>query len=223
MLRQDRFFAGRPVHVDGTKDLAWFAPDGTEMTTSAGTTRALRTLQMYLHAVVPDGEGRHVDESLLSSSRGRHRLPVQLPGLALGGALPAAVGQRLRAPPGHRTGRRRRSSRWSVVVVEARHDPGLRRDAREASPSREDRGARPPDPRSRTFGIGPMCHDRWMGRGGQATAFVTSAELGGAGERPRRAAARGRVPERARARAAGPTPRTGAVPARSPRRAAAAP
>ena len=65
VLRQDRFFAGRPVHADGTKDIAWFTPDGDEMDHDRWHDARLRTLQMYLHAVVPGPDGRHQDESLL--------------------------------------------------------------------------------------------------------------------------------------------------------------
>jgi len=61
VLRQDRFFAGRPVHADGTKDLAWFAPDGVEMDHIRWHDAGLRTLQMYLHErgrlPGPDGNG----------------------------------------------------------------------------------------------------------------------------------------------------------------------
>jgi glycogen operon protein len=77
VLGQERFFAGRPVHLDGTKDLAWFAPDGHEMVHDRWHDPGLRTLQMYLHAVEDDGSGHHTDESLL--------IVVQ------GGAWPAEV------------------------------------------------------------------------------------------------------------------------------------
>ena len=81
VLRQDRFFAGRPVHADGTKDLAWFGPEGSEMTHERWHDPALRTLQMYLHAVVPDGHGGHVDESLLLVVQGAGTsVDVRLPG-----------------------------------------------------------------------------------------------------------------------------------------------
>jgi isoamylase len=65
VLRQDRFFAGRPIHADGTKDIAWFGPEGQEMDHGRWHDPFLRTLQMYLHAVRTDGEGRHLDGSLL--------------------------------------------------------------------------------------------------------------------------------------------------------------
>ncbi|MFN8077123.1 MAG: glycogen debranching protein GlgX [Kineosporiaceae bacterium] len=75
VLRQERFFAGRPVHPDGTKDLAWFGPDGAEMDHARWHDAGLRTLQMYLHAVeggyraTPSGPAappsHHADESLL--------------------------------------------------------------------------------------------------------------------------------------------------------------
>ena len=90
VLRQERFFAGRPVHADGTKDLAWFAPDGHEMVHDRWHDPELRTLQMYLHAVEEDGSGRHADESLLVVVQGSARpVEVVLPG------PPWAVGYRL--------------------------------------------------------------------------------------------------------------------------------
>jgi glycogen operon protein len=49
VLRQDRFFAGRPVRPDGTKDLAWFGPDGAEMDHVRWHDPTQLTLQMYLH------------------------------------------------------------------------------------------------------------------------------------------------------------------------------
>jgi glycogen operon protein len=80
VLRQDRFFAGRPVHEDGTKDIAWFGPDGAELDHAHWHDPALRTLQMYLHAVLADPAGRHIDGSLLVVLHGgagaaRVRLP----------------------------------------------------------------------------------------------------------------------------------------------------
>jgi glycogen operon protein len=82
VLRQDRFFAGRPVHSDGTKDIAWFGPEGTEMDHGRWHDPGLRILQMYLHAVQADVSGRHVDGSLLVVIAGQ-ALPtvVRLPGL----------------------------------------------------------------------------------------------------------------------------------------------
>jgi isoamylase len=74
-LRQRRFFAGRPVHADGTKDLAWFAPDGSEMTHDRWHDAAQRTLVMYLHG------GRVDAESLvLVAHGGPERLRAVLPG-----------------------------------------------------------------------------------------------------------------------------------------------
>jgi len=81
VLRQDRFFAGRPVHPDGTKDIAWFGPEGTEMDHGRWHDPSLRTLQMYLHAVRADSSGRHVDGSLLVVVQGQaEAVEVRLPG-----------------------------------------------------------------------------------------------------------------------------------------------
>ena len=53
VLRQRAFFAGRPVPGGGgRKDLAWFTPDGSEMTERDWYAPDLRTLGMYL-----DGDG----------------------------------------------------------------------------------------------------------------------------------------------------------------------
>jgi isoamylase len=86
VLRQRAFFAGRPVPGgDGRKDLAWFRPDGTEMTEREWHSPDTRTLGMYL-----DGEGirqrgprgeRLTDESyLLVLHSGAEDATFTLPG-----------------------------------------------------------------------------------------------------------------------------------------------
>jgi isoamylase len=81
VLRQELFFAGRPVHPDGTKDLAWFAADGSEMNHDRWHDPGQRVLQMYLHAVVPGPDGRHLDGSLLVVVQGSAEpVEVRLPG-----------------------------------------------------------------------------------------------------------------------------------------------
>ncbi|MFZ5868993.1 MAG: glycogen debranching protein GlgX [Actinomycetota bacterium] len=49
VLRQSTFFAGRPVHPDGTTDLAWFGPDAMALDHDRWHDPALRTLQAFLH------------------------------------------------------------------------------------------------------------------------------------------------------------------------------
>ncbi len=86
VLRQRAFFAGRAVPGgDGRKDLAWFRPDGTEMTEREWHSPDTRTLGMYL-----DGEGirqrgpqgeRVTDESyLLVLHAGAEDATFTLPG-----------------------------------------------------------------------------------------------------------------------------------------------
>ena len=48
VFRQRRFFVGRPVRDGALKDLAWFPPDGDEMSAADWFSRAARTLGMYL-------------------------------------------------------------------------------------------------------------------------------------------------------------------------------
>jgi isoamylase len=86
VLRQRAFFEGRPVPGgDGSKDLAWFHPDGRELTTADWFDNGLRTVGMYL-----DGRGlRHrgrrgeliIDDSyLLILHSGDESLTFNLPG-----------------------------------------------------------------------------------------------------------------------------------------------
>jgi glycogen operon protein len=58
VLRHDAFFEGSPAHEDGVKDLAWFGPDGAEMTPEQWFDHDQRVLGMYVSgppAVVGDG------------------------------------------------------------------------------------------------------------------------------------------------------------------------
>ncbi|MBK7625495.1 MAG: glycogen debranching protein GlgX [Kineosporiaceae bacterium] len=107
VLRQDRFFAGRPVHADGTKDLAWFGPDGTEMDHDRWHDSGLRVLQMYLHAVVRGRHDHHVDGSLLIVVQGYPReVEVRLPGRPWAQTYELAWDSAFEAPPGQPHGPR---------------------------------------------------------------------------------------------------------------------
>ncbi len=86
VLRQRAFFDGRPVPGgDGGKDLAWFGPQGTELTSADWFDTGARTIGMYL-----DGRGlRHrgprneqiIDDSyLLILHAGDDAAKFQLPG-----------------------------------------------------------------------------------------------------------------------------------------------
>jgi glycogen operon protein len=105
VLRQDRFFAGRPVHADGTKDLAWFAADGAEMEHDRWHDHGQRVLSMYLHAVVPGADGHHSGGSLLVVVQG---LPwpveVTLPGMPWGHRYRLLWDSALERPPGNGAG-----------------------------------------------------------------------------------------------------------------------
>jgi isoamylase len=60
-----------------------------------------RTLQMYLHAVVPEGGGRHVDESLLIVVQGAGwPVAVRLPPLPWGAAYRLLWDSAYELPPG---------------------------------------------------------------------------------------------------------------------------
>ena len=69
-LRSRSFFAGRPVHEDGTTDLAWFDAAGELMTDSAWAAPDRRVLQMFVHGdaarTTPDqDDGETPGDSLL--------------------------------------------------------------------------------------------------------------------------------------------------------------
>jgi glycogen operon protein len=87
VLRQEAFFEGIEIPGSGgTRDLAWFAPDGGQLTTGDWFDTGLQTLGMYL-----DGRGiRHRDEHgrpvvddsyLVQLHAGPEPVAVQLPGL----------------------------------------------------------------------------------------------------------------------------------------------
>ena len=123
VLRQEAFFEGHEIPGSGgTRDLAWFAPDGGQLSTADWFDAGLQTLGMYL-----DGRGiRHRDE------HGRpvvddcylvqlHAGPEPVDRAAARGAL----GRRLRAGAVHRVRhrrarRRRRSSPPAPVELPGR-------------------------------------------------------------------------------------------------------
>ncbi|MEJ5944824.1 glycogen debranching protein GlgX [Pseudokineococcus basanitobsidens] len=74
VLRQDTFASGRPVHDDGTVDLAWFGPDGRPMSEERWHEVQLRTLQMVHHGGPTGGRSLLV---VLHSGAGS--TPVRLP------------------------------------------------------------------------------------------------------------------------------------------------
>jgi len=85
VFRQRRFFEGRPVVDGGRKDLAWFAPSGTEMTDQAWLDESLRTLGMFLagdgiRSRDPHGERIVGDSFLLWMHAGADPTAVTLPG-----------------------------------------------------------------------------------------------------------------------------------------------
>jgi glycogen operon protein len=59
VLRQRTFFTGRPVHEDGSTDLAWFDATGAPMANGRWEDASTRTLQMLLNGA------RRGSESLL--------------------------------------------------------------------------------------------------------------------------------------------------------------
>ena len=86
MLRQEAFFEGHEIPgTGGTRDLAWFAPDGGQLTTADWFDTGLQTVGMYLDGRGirhRDAQGRPVvdDSYLIWLHAGPEPLTVQLPG-----------------------------------------------------------------------------------------------------------------------------------------------
>jgi glycogen operon protein len=85
VFRQRAFFSGHDVSEDGVKDVAWFGPDGKELTDSSWFDSSVQTLGMYLDGRCIRTRGPHgepvVDESfLVLLHMGPDDLEVALPG-----------------------------------------------------------------------------------------------------------------------------------------------
>ena len=116
-----------PGARDGTRTSPGSAPTAPRWTTSAGTTPSLRTLQMYLHAVVPDSRGGHLDESLLVVLQGGRRPVAPAARPAVGRAVPPVWDSARRAyPPGHEQGPPPTEQTGGPGAVAALDDPRLR-------------------------------------------------------------------------------------------------
>ena len=123
VLRQEAFFEGHELPgTGGTRDLAWFAPDGGQLTTADWFDTGLQTLGMYL-----DGRGiRHRDAA--GPAGGRRLLPglaARRPGAAHRPAArtrPGPTATSSSSPPSTPPAppRRRRSSRPGPVELPGR-------------------------------------------------------------------------------------------------------
>ncbi|HEX7106199.1 MAG TPA: glycogen debranching protein GlgX [Acidothermaceae bacterium] len=85
VLRQRLFFTGTTLHGNGTKDLAWFGPDGAEMTPSDWYDMRTRTIGMYLSGkdirqVGRRGEPVFDDSFLILLHAGLEPTAFKLPG-----------------------------------------------------------------------------------------------------------------------------------------------
>ena len=85
VFRQRSFFTGTTLHGNGVKDLAWFGPDGEEMTASDWYDMRSRTIGMYLSGkdirqVGPHGEPIVDDSFLIILHAGLDRTTFKLPG-----------------------------------------------------------------------------------------------------------------------------------------------
>ncbi|HEU4489574.1 MAG TPA: glycogen debranching protein GlgX [Jiangellales bacterium] len=126
VFRQRHFFEGRPAVPGGRKDVAWFAPDGEEMTDGWWWDTGLLTLGMFLagdgiRARGPRGERVLDDSFLIWWHAGAEPLEVTLPDRArwAGSYEPVldTAGQRRGSV---RAGRPCRLAARSVVVLRAR-------------------------------------------------------------------------------------------------------
>ena len=78
VLRHDRFFDGRAGHADGVKDLAWFGPDGLELTAERWYDHDQRVLGLFL-ADRPDATDEEPGSLLVLLNTGPEAEPMTLP------------------------------------------------------------------------------------------------------------------------------------------------
>ena len=79
VLRHEAFFEGRPAHADGVKDLAWFGPDGLEVTPEQWFDHDRHLLGMYVSGVA-GGEDVDTAPVLVLLNTGPGPAAVVLPG-----------------------------------------------------------------------------------------------------------------------------------------------
>jgi glycogen operon protein len=89
VFRRQRWFQGRPIRGEGVQDVAWFRPDGREMTEDDWGAGFAKSLGVFLNGEAipsPDREGhRVVDDSFLMLFNAHHEpLAFRLPGGAPG-------------------------------------------------------------------------------------------------------------------------------------------
>ncbi len=68
VLKRRRFFQGRQIHGGGIRDIAWFQPDGSDMTEEAWDNGLVRTLGMRLNGMAieeTDERGEHITDDML--------------------------------------------------------------------------------------------------------------------------------------------------------------
>jgi glycogen operon protein len=87
-FRQRYFFAGKPLHAGGPKDLAWLGPDGHEVAESAWHAPDSRTLGMFLagesHGLDDDGLPIRDQSFLVLMHAGAKPVDFTLPGAPYG-------------------------------------------------------------------------------------------------------------------------------------------
>ncbi len=70
VFHRRRFFQGRPLHGEGVSDIAWFRPDGTEMSDKDWQTGTVTAMGVFLNGEAIHGPGPRgepvVDESFLA-------------------------------------------------------------------------------------------------------------------------------------------------------------
>ncbi len=121
-LRSDEFFEGRPAHADGRKDLAWFGPDGREMTPERWFAHDLRVLGLYLSAE-PVADLEMAPSLLVLVNSGGGPSGFRLPGPPWGSAYDVLLDTRTEQPaagPAHEHDTEVEIGPHTTVVLAAR-------------------------------------------------------------------------------------------------------
>ncbi len=126
VFRQRAFFSGRAMGTDGVKDLAWFGPDGHEVTGGQWFDPALVTLGMYVDGRGIRTRGQHgervVDDSfLLLLHAGPDDGDLVLPGRPWAAGYEVVVDTALRHEVGAPASGRLTLSGRSLLLLLVRH------------------------------------------------------------------------------------------------------
>ncbi len=80
IFRRRRWFQGRPIHGEELLDIAWFKPDGGQMTEDDWSNGYAKSLSVFLNGAqlsAPDQRGQHVTDDSFFLMFNAHHEPIE--------------------------------------------------------------------------------------------------------------------------------------------------